>query len=109
MDKTYEHPIEVTLNVVCGKWKALILCHLLDRTMRFGELQKKIPKISKKMLAQQLRELEKEQLIEREIFPEVPPKVEYTLTKYGRDLEETLYFMTEWGKEHRDKFEKSGA
>lgn len=101
-----EHPIAITLDVVCGKWKGLILWYLHKNKMRFSELKAAMPKVSHKMLAQQLRELEKDGLIERTVYPQVPPRVEYTLTRYGRDLEPILEMMYLWGKNHADKVRK---
>ncbi|HET7580677.1 MAG TPA: helix-turn-helix domain-containing protein [Bacillales bacterium] len=97
-----EHPIRITLEAVCGKWKALILWHLKEGTLRFGELNQFMPRVSSKMLTQQLRELEEDGLIERTVYKEVPPKVEYSLTQYGRDLKPTLEMLYKWGKNHRD-------
>jgi DNA-binding HxlR family transcriptional regulator len=102
-----EHPLRITLDVVCGKWKAIILWHLQEKTLRFGELNKIMPDVSRKMLTQQLRELEKDGLIHREAYREVPPKVEYSLTPYGRDLKPTLEMMYVWGVNHIDV--KAGA
>ncbi|MFD2748835.1 winged helix-turn-helix transcriptional regulator [Virgibacillus siamensis] len=96
----YDHPIEVTLEVVCGKWKGVILCRLLRKTLRFGELRKQIPKISQKMLAQQLRELEDDGLVKRVSYNQIPPKVEYSLTSYGEDLEPALSMLSKWGENH---------
>ena len=95
-----EHPIAITLEVVCGKWKALILWQLQDQTLRFGELNQSMPEVSRKMLTQQLRELENDGLIERKIYKEVPPRVEYSLTAYGRDLKPTLQMLYQWGQNH---------
>jgi DNA-binding HxlR family transcriptional regulator len=102
-----KHPVRVTLEVVCGKWKALILWHLQEKTHRFGELCQTIPEASRKMLTQQLRELEKDGLIERTVYKEVPPKVEYSLTPYGQDLRPTLEMMYNWGKHHMDVIEQN--
>lgn len=93
-------PIEATLNVIGGKWKVLILYYLEDDIRRFGELKRLIPGITQKMLTQQLRELEADGLINRKVYAQVPPKVEYTLTEYGRTLEPALGLLCEWGAEH---------
>lgn len=92
---------ELTLAVIGGKWKLIILWHLgLEGTKRFGELKKLIPAITQKMLTNQLRELEEDQLIHRKVYPEVPPKVEYSLTEYGESLIPVLRMMYDWGKEY---------
>lgn len=90
--------MEVTLSVIAGKWKPMILYYLGDEgTRRFGELKSFIISISHKTLTHQLRELENDGLITRKIYPEVPPKVEYTLTEKGETLMPILEAMCEWG------------
>ena len=79
-------PVKATMEIIGGKWKPIILYYLKDGTQRFGELQRLIPHITKKMLTQQLRELEWDKIIERKVFHQVPPKVEYSLSKYGKSL-----------------------
>ena len=92
---------ELTLAVIGGKWKLIILWHLgHEGTKRFGELNKLIPHITKKMLTNQLRELEDDQLISRKVYSEVPPRVEYSLTEYGVSLMPVLQMMYEWGKKY---------
>ncbi|RKN61327.1 winged helix-turn-helix transcriptional regulator [Paenibacillus ginsengarvi] len=93
-------PIETLIRVVGGKWKPLILWHLLDSTKRFNELEKLIPEVTQKMLAQHLRELENDRLVTRTIYPSVPPKVEYALSEYGKTLIPVLEVMCEWGDNH---------
>lgn len=90
-------PVETTLDLIGGKYKALILWHLSDGTMRFSELRKFIASATPKMLTQQLRELEAQELIHREVFPVIPPKVEYSLTDLGRSLMPVLHAMRDWG------------
>ena len=89
-------PVEATLDMIGGKYKALILWHLSEGTLRFSELQKRISATAK-MLTQQLRELESNKLIHREVFPIVPPKVEYSLTDLGKSLLPMLVAMRDWG------------
>ena len=93
-------PVETTLRVIGGKWKAVILWWLGQDIHRFGELRRKIPGITVKMLTQQLRELEADGIVHREVYPEVPPKVEYSLTDYGRSLEKITDLMCDWGTKH---------
>ncbi|MDN4073923.1 MULTISPECIES: winged helix-turn-helix transcriptional regulator [Fictibacillus] len=101
--RKYFHPIEVTLDVVCGKWKGVILCLLQERDFRFGELKDQLSSVTPKVLTQQLRELEEDGLIARTVYPQVPPKVVYSLTSYGKELEETLRMMEKWGRAHQKK------
>lgn len=92
---------ETALEILIGKWKPVILHRLFaNGTMRFSELQKAIPDITKKMLAQQLRELEYHDIIRREVYPQVPPKVEYSITEYGRRMTPVLQAMNDWGVAH---------
>ncbi|MCL2522484.1 MAG: helix-turn-helix transcriptional regulator [Erysipelotrichales bacterium] len=90
-------PVSATLNLIGGKYKALILWHLMDKTIRFSELRKMIPSATSKMLTQQLRELESSELLIRKVYPIVPPKVEYSLTEKGKSLEPILNAMFQWG------------
>ena len=100
MKKTDNCPVEATLDLIGGKYKALILWHLSDGQLRFSELRKVISTATPKMLTQQLRELESQALIHREVFPVVPPKVEYSLTELGRSLLPILVAMRDWGAEY---------
>ncbi len=90
-------PVETTLDLIGGKYKALILWHLSDGTLRFSELRKLISGATPKMLTQQLRELEAQNLVHREVFPVIPPKVEYSLTELGSTIMPILYAMRDWG------------
>ena len=90
-------PVEATLEVIGGKWKGIILNHLLTGTLRFNELKKRMPHITQRMLTKQLRELEADNLISRKIYPEVPPKVEYALTEDGKSLEPIIHALKAWG------------
>jgi DNA-binding HxlR family transcriptional regulator len=106
---TYNCPVEATLDVIGGKWKALILFWLRDRVCRFGELRRRIPDVSERMLTQQLRELEGHGIVRRRVFPVVPPKVEYSLTPYGRTLRPITELMCAWGKKHVERLQAQGA
>lgn len=96
-------PVEITLNLIGGKYKALILWHLVGGTLRHGQLARLIPQATPKMLTQQLRELEADGLIGRTVYPQVPPKVEYTLTGEGLSLRPILEAMYGWGTERMAK------
>lgn len=90
-------PVSATLQLIGGKYKSLILWHLTDKTIRFNELRKLIPEATQKMLTGQLRELESDGLVHREVYAVVPPKVEYSLTEKGKSLRYILEAMYEWG------------
>lgn len=95
---------ELTLSVIGGKWKLIILWHLgIEGTKRFSELKKLVPHITQKMLTNQLRELEEDQLIHREVYAEIPPRVEYSLTEHGQGLMPILQMMYAWGKNYMEK------
>jgi DNA-binding HxlR family transcriptional regulator len=89
--------MELTLDLIGGKWKALILWHLGENTLRFSELRKTLPQITQKMLTQQLRELEASGLVNRFIYTQIPPKVEYSLTPTGQSLLPILETLCQWG------------
>lgn len=93
----YNCPVSVTLHLIGGKYKSLILWHLMDRTIRFSELKKIVSDATPKMLTQQLRELETDGLLIRTVYPIVPPRVEYSLTHKGKSLYPILKAMFEWG------------
>lgn len=97
MESTQNCPVAATLELIGGKYKALILWHLSDGTLRFSELHRRISGATAKMLTQQLRELEAQELIQREVFPVIPPRVEYSLTDLGRSLLPILVAMRDWG------------
>jgi DNA-binding HxlR family transcriptional regulator len=100
MDNTLNCPVSATLNLVGGKYKALILWHLAEKKLRFSQLNKLIPGATAKMLTQQLREMEAQNLIHREVYPVVPPKVEYSLTDLGVSLMPVLVAMRNWGADY---------
>ncbi len=100
MKKTEHCPVGATLEMIGGKYKALILWHLAEQTLRFSQLNKLISGATAKMLTQQLRELESCDLIHREVFPIIPPKVEYSLTPLGKSLLPVLIAMRDWGAEY---------
>lgn len=93
-------PVETTLELIGGKYKALILWHLSAGKLRFSELRARIAKATPKMLTQQLRELESQHLVHREVFPVIPPKVEYSLTETGKSLMPILMAIRDWGAEY---------
>jgi len=93
-------PVAFTVDVIGGKWKSLILFHLMSGTKRFNEVRRLIPDITQRMLTLQLRELETDHIIHREIYREVPPKVEYSLTALGNTLTPLISAMREWGAVH---------
>jgi DNA-binding HxlR family transcriptional regulator len=95
--------VEATLSVIGGMWKAVILFHLLDGTLRFGELSRLVPGATQRMLTLQLRELEADGVITRIVHPEVPPRVDYALTPFGRSLEPVLVTMRNWGLEFQGR------
>ncbi len=100
MEETQNCPVEATLELIGGKYKALILWHLAKEKLRYSELRKCLEGITPKMLTQQLRELEAKSLIHREVFPIVPPKVEYSLTELGKSLMPILVAMRDWGSSY---------
>jgi DNA-binding HxlR family transcriptional regulator len=96
-------PVEACLEVIGGKWKGVILYYLLDGTKRFGELRRLLPNITQRMLTLQLRELEEDGVINRKVYAQVPPKVDYSLTEFGRTLEPVIYLMKDWGEKYLDR------
>ena len=104
MDKNNRCPLNYTMGLIGTKWKPLVLFHLLEEPLRSGILQKKVPGISNKMFTQTLRELEKDGLIYRKVFPVVPPKVEYGLSERGKTLEDILRSLDQWGVSDSQKY-----
>lgn len=98
--QSFQCPVEATLSLIGGKYKAIILWHLIDKTLRFGELKKLVTVATPKMLTQQLRELEEDGLINRQVYPVVPPKVEYSLTEFGESIMPVLDAMCKWGEKY---------
>jgi DNA-binding HxlR family transcriptional regulator len=102
--KNYHGPVEATVDILSGRWKPLILWALRDGTLRFGQIEEELsvvtPNITQRMLTRQLRELENDGLVVRKVYPEVPPRVEYTLTERYMSLMPIVELMYAWGKEH---------
>jgi DNA-binding HxlR family transcriptional regulator len=97
----YSWPIEATMDIIGGKWKPLIIYNLKDGTLRFSEIMGRVnPKITQRMLTKQLREMEQDDLVIRKVYPQVPPKVEYSLTETGQSLIPILDQLCDWGSEH---------
>ena len=94
-------PVETTLTLISDKWKVLILRDLMPGTKRFGELRKSIGTVTQKVLTSQLRQMEESGLVIRTVYPEVPPRVEYTLTDLGRSLDPVLDAMRNWGEDYK--------
>lgn len=99
-------PAEATLLVIGGSWKVPILWHLAKETKRFSQLQRDLQGVTQKMLTQQLRELERHEVVARKVYPQVPPKVEYSLTPRGRSLLPIVASMCEWGKRWQSKLDE---
>ena len=100
LEISYLCPVEATVDIIGGKWKSVILFHLLSGKKRFGELQRLLPGVTQRMLTLQLRELEEDGIIYRNVYREVPPKVEYSLTEFGQSLQPILLQMFNWGQEY---------
>lgn len=103
-DKLYHCPVDATQSVIGGKYKAIILHHLIEKTLRFGELRRLVPQASNKVLIQQLRELEHDGIIHREVYPVVPLKTEYSLTDFGRTLLPIIAAMCDWGRKYMSDY-----
>jgi DNA-binding HxlR family transcriptional regulator len=108
-DGSYYCGLDATIDVIGGKWKALILWELRERERRFGELRRRVVGISEKMLIQQLRELEADGLVHREAYHEIPPRVEYSLTEVGAELDDVLLALCQWGERHMDRITARAA
>ncbi|WP_125764161.1 winged helix-turn-helix transcriptional regulator [Companilactobacillus hulinensis] len=104
----YNIGVEATMNIIGGKWKPIILCHLKHQTMRTGELRRAIPNITQKMLTQQLRELEDDGIVDRKVYNQIPPKVEYSLTEYGDSLNRILEELCLWGEDNIERRKQNG-
>ena len=101
--------VEVTLGLIDGKWKGVILFHLQEGLLRFGELRRKMPGITQRMLTKQLRALEEDGLITRTVYPEVPPRVEYALSQTGQRLRPVIDALRAWGIEHKARLEAASV
>ena len=99
--------VEATLDVIGGKWKGVVLFHLLGRKHRYNELRRLLPDVTQRMLTLQLRELERDGVVLRSVYPEVPPRVEYELTDFGKSLKPILLLMREWGAEFKNRIIKT--
>jgi DNA-binding HxlR family transcriptional regulator len=97
-------PVKLTASIIGGKWKPPLLFYLEGKTRRFCELQRLIPGLTKKMLTQHLRELERDGIVRRKVYAEVPPRVEYSLTRHGESLKPILKLMSAWGNRHRARY-----
>ena len=102
-EKEYKCPLEASMDLLAGKWRALIIWHLIKENLRFSEIQKIVPGISKKVLSEHLRSMEQNELIERTVFPDVPPRVEYNITAKGKTLFEPLNYLENWARENMEK------
>lgn len=94
-------PVRPALDIIGGKWKPVVIHYLVDGTKRFGELRRSIPDATQKMLTQQLRELERDGIVARKVYHQVPPKVEYSLTVYGKTLRPIMRELCKWGRIHK--------
>lgn len=99
-DKEYKCAVELTISLIGSKYKAILIWELSESTKRFNELRKRFPEVTQKMLTQQLRDLENDGLILRQVYPQVPPKVEYSLTEFGKSLMPVIQAMNQWGYDY---------
>ena len=105
-EKKFNNPVELSLDIIGGKWKIQIIWRLKDGSLRYGELRRSLPKVTHKMLTQQLRELEQDEIINRKVYPEIPPKVEYSLTLLGESVIPVIDLLREWGEQYCNVFNK---
>lgn len=105
-DIDHECPVEITLDVIGGKWKGMVLYWLLNGTARYNELRRVLPKVTQRMLTLQLRELEADGVIHRKVYAEMPAKVEYSLTEFGLSLKPILLLMKEWGTQYHAEIKR---
>lgn len=99
--QTYTNcPVEAALDIIGGKWKSIILFRVIERTRRFNELRRLIPNVTQRTLTNQLRELERDGLVKRTVYPEIPPRVEYSITDFGSTLKPVLSALTQWSEAH---------
>lgn len=96
-----EYPVSITLKIIGGKWKIRIINSLLEGKRRYSELRKLIPDVSEKMLSQELKDLEKNKIVNRKFYPTVPPMVEYSLTAHGESVKGLITSLNEWGNNHQ--------
>lgn len=101
----YSCPVEAAADIIGGKWKTVILYYLFQGPKRFNELKRLLPLVTQRMLTRQLRELEQDGIVHREIYQEVPPRVEYSLTKFGASLGPIIVQMRDWGEEYMDQIQ----
>lgn len=100
-------PTETALDLIGGKWKGMILYYLCSGTKRFSELQRLIPGITQRMLTKQLRDLEAHEIVYRQVYPQIPPKVEYSLTPLGQNLEQVILELEKWGTDYLSAYKLS--
>lgn len=108
MRKIYHLAVEATLDVIGGKWKPVILCHLGGQTLRTSELCRLMPEVSQRVLTRQLRELEQDGIVNRKVYNQVPPRVEYSLTDEGKSLRNILLAMSDWGEKRIQREQQNG-
>ncbi|MGW6123887.1 winged helix-turn-helix transcriptional regulator [Nocardia sp. NPDC055165] len=107
-DLDFDCPVEVTLDVIGGKWKGMIVFQLSEGTARFTEMRRAMTHVTQRMLTAQLRELERDGVLTRTVYPEVPPRVEYELTEFGRGLVPIIELMETWGERYREQLRPAG-